>query len=195
MKVYKGTSSKELTETGTKVGEVHVTRSEQFYDDQKYVVWHQRIAGIYTPRGEFTKLKDAIQFGLSIENPTMIHDGYTFVKLHDSSSICIYYNQHENEIDQLISETEQASEQAYKLGDTGISACLVVQKKSRAENETYGLHADLLDEFGRYLKSDVRKERFKAGPTNHLSLEERLADVHHADIENFLYDRNNGVKY
>lgn len=45
-----------------------------------------------------------------------------------------------------------------------------------------------LVEFGNYLLSDERKQRFASNPhaPEGLTLEERLSEVHHADVENYL---------
>lgn len=48
---------------------------------------------------------------------------------------------------------------------------------------TYFNRKDLV-EFGKYLLSDERKESFKA--ISKVNLKERLSEVHHADVENFL---------
>jgi hypothetical protein len=54
---------------------------------------------------------------------------------------------------------------------------------------TYFNRKDLVS-FGNYLLSDERKERFKINPNfrNGELLKERLSQVHHADVENWMDD-------
>jgi hypothetical protein len=50
---------------------------------------------------------------------------------------------------------------------------------------TYFNRKDLVS-FGNYLLSDKRKELYKAIPDSKEGLKERLKNVSHADLENFL---------
>ena len=207
MKVYKGEDFDELfarlqsEDNKPKEGAVFVTRSKDYEPNgEKWTVWHHRVLGVYDPRAEFKRLKDATKFALALENPTMMDNGYQIIRLSADSSLCVYYHQYESIVHKL-AETLGANPtddyEVYRLGETGILSRIVVDEGKRDDNEKYGLHADLLDEFTRYLSSDMRTERFKTHPEPPigLSLEERMADVGHWDVENFLFDRAQGIRY
>lgn len=54
---------------------------------------------------------------------------------------------------------------------------------------TYFNESDLVS-FGQYLLSKERKDRFAQGDSHGLSLDERLSQVHHADVANWKEDRD-----
>lgn len=58
-------------------------------------------------------------------------------------------------------------------------------------DETKLVHRQQLIDFGCYLLSDERKERFSNHPIKEKDLTERLAEVHYADIENWLESQKN----
>lgn len=208
MKVYKGENFNEaLTRLESEdkypeEGDIFVTRSEEFGpNNEKWTVWHHRVRGVFDPRAEFKRLKDATKFALSMEKPTLMENGYQVIKLSAESSLCVYYQQYQDVANTLAynlgMKPEEDSDMIYHLGQSGIRARMIVDKKVLDTNAMYGLHANLLDEFTRYLTSDERRKRFEAHPEppNGLSIEERMADVGNWDVQNFLFDRMNGIEY
>ena len=80
--------------------------------------------------------------------------------------------------------TDEAKEQMSAIKESYIDSMM-------ADIDSYadGKGEQDLISFGNYLLSEERKESFKANPQfpNDELLEERLSNVHHADIENWKY--------
>ncbi len=110
------------------LGEVIVCNER--IDTQDFTVYRVGKDG-FDFMGSFPKLSEAIAYGSAKENATMKHDGYTVVELHDSMALAVYYNQYESHLessphigDFLSNRGFRISDEACKIGDTGISVCM-----------------------------------------------------------------------
>lgn len=184
MKIFKGVNLSQLSSTEAKVGETIVCRSKENHND--FQIYIQRVEGVYTPMGKFVDLATAIRFAEKLETPTMVEHGYQILSLDHVQKMIIYYSTIEDEIEQYIENTEQLSDEAFQIGESGISVCFIVPKENVIERTNRLIEKSEMVHFGNYILSDYRRRLY----ASHLelgteSLDERLSEVSHADVEHF----------
>lgn len=94
-------------------------------NDNSVTIYH--VPSGCAPRAIFMSTKEAVQAFQPLDKASMSKQGYQAIELHNSLSLIVYYHNEEDGTKQMIDQLEELyilNDDAYKIGDTGISVCL-----------------------------------------------------------------------